>query len=100
VHNFVTATRYYNIQVSFRINYALGQIVGIGLPEKNLTGKASSLGREVDIQCFPLYSILLAVGRVQVDFFSLDVEGHELLVLKTIPFDKVNIKVWVDFFPE
>jgi hypothetical protein len=71
----------------------LGQILGIGIPEKNLTGKTSSKGRDVHIQCFPLYSILLAVARTRVDYFSLDVEGHELLVLKTIPFDKVNIKV-------
>ncbi len=80
-------------QVTFRINYALGQIIGIGFPEKNLTGKTSSKGRDIHVQCFPLYSILLAVGRTSIDFFSLDVEGHELLILKTIPFDKVHIKV-------
>lgn len=47
----------------------------------------------VTVQCFPFYSILLAVGQTQVDFFSLDVEGHELAILKTIPFHKVDIKV-------
>ena len=36
-------------------------------------------------QCFPFYSILLAVGQTSVDFFSLDVEGHELEV-----FNKLN----------
>ncbi|EFX85456.1 hypothetical protein DAPPUDRAFT_314237 [Daphnia pulex] len=46
----------------------------------------------VSIQCFPFYSILLAVGRTRVDFFSLDVEGHELKILKTIPWHKVEIK--------
>ena len=65
----------------------------MGLPLKNLTGKTSSKGRDVIVQCFPLYSILLAVGRTRIDYFSLDVEGHELLVLNTIPFDKVDIKV-------
>lgn len=45
------------------------------------------------VQCFPFYSILLAFGRTQVDFFSLDVEGHELKVLKTIPWNKIDIKV-------
>lgn len=67
------------------------------------------------MQCFPLYSILLAAERTSIDFFSLDVEGHELNVfyfmpfflfivslifniffikiLKTIPWKKVNIKV-------
>jgi hypothetical protein len=36
---------------------------------------------------------LLAVGQTQIDFFSLDVEGHELKILKTIPWHKVYIKV-------
>jgi FkbM family methyltransferase len=47
----------------------------------------------VNVQCLPLYSILLATGKTTVDVFSLDIEGHELEVLKTIPFDKVDIKV-------
>jgi hypothetical protein len=47
----------------------------------------------INVQCFPFYSIFLAVGRTQVDFFSLDVEGHELKILKTSPWHKVNIKV-------
>ena len=48
---------------------------------------------EVKVQCFPLYSILLALNQLTVDFFSLDVEGDELKVLRTIPFDKVIIKM-------
>ena len=43
--------------------------------------------------CFPLYAILLAIGNPIVDFFSLDVEGAELFILKTIPWSKVHIKV-------
>ena len=37
----------------------------------------------------PLYTILLAMGNPTVHFFSLDVEGAEFPVLKTIPWDKV-----------
>ena len=44
-------------------------------------------------QCFPLHTILLAADRTAIDLFSLDVEGHELKVLKTIPWHKVDIKV-------
>ncbi len=44
-------------------------------------------------QCFPLYSILLAIGKTDVDYFGLDVEGSEYKILKTIPWHKVNIKV-------
>ncbi len=29
----------------------------------------------------------------QVDYLSLDVEGNELDILKTIPFDQINVKV-------
>lgn len=43
--------------------------------------------------CLPLYSILLSMGNPIVDFFSLDIEGAEHLVLKTIPWDKVHIRV-------
>ena len=43
--------------------------------------------------CFPFYSILLAMGNPTVDYFSLDVEGAELQILQTIPWDKVDIKV-------
>ena len=33
----------------------------------------------------------MALGNPHVDYFSLDIEGAELVVLKTVPFDKVNI---------
>jgi hypothetical protein len=45
------------------------------------------------MQCFPLYSILLATGRTDIDYFGLDVEGSEYKILQTIPWHKVNIKV-------
>lgn len=48
---------------------------------------------QVLVQCFPLYSILLALNQTTVDFFSLDIEGDELNVLRTIPWNKVNIKM-------
>lgn len=46
------------------------------------------------VECYPLYSLLLAIGQEKnVDFFSLDIEGAELSVLKTIPWDKVRIEL-------
>ena len=53
--------------------------------------------RLAQVQCFPLYSILLAVGRTKVDFLSLDVEGAELQVLSTIPWHRIDIKVPMAF---
>ena len=45
----------------------------------------------VDIDCLPLFTLLAALDFPTVDFFSLDVEGAELGILQTIPWDKVNI---------
>ena len=43
-------------------------------------------------QCLPLYSILLALDNPTVHHFSLDIEGAELPVLKTVPWGKVDIR--------
>lgn len=50
------------------------------------------------MQCFPIYSLLSALSVTTVDYFSLDVEGAEMEVLATIPFDKVFIKVYLHIF--
>ncbi|XP_026822819.1 uncharacterized protein LOC113560896 [Rhopalosiphum maidis] len=53
----------------------------------------------VNVQCFPFYTYLLALNITVIDYFSLDVEGSELNVLKTIPFDKIDIRTLsVEFF--
>ena len=49
--------------------------------------------QEIQVQCFPLYSILLALNQTNVDYLSLDIEGDELYALKTVPFDKVQFKL-------
>ena len=50
----------------------------------------------IPVQCFPIYSILKALNRTTVDYFSLDIEGDELSVLKTIPWKSIDIKVSCD----
>lgn len=49
--------------------------------------------KQTTVQCFTLYSLMLAVGRTHIDYLSLDIEGPELKVLSTIPFDKLTIDV-------
>ena len=45
-------------------------------------------------ECFPLYTLLVAIGiEKKLDFLSLDIEGAELKVLSTIPWDKVDIEL-------
>ena len=62
------------------------------IPSNNL--KKVELNKNFEkhtVKCFSLFDMLQAVGRTMVDYFSLDVEGHELGVLKSIPWDKVTI---------
>jgi hypothetical protein len=62
--------------------------------EANTTRKNKENKENVyTVQCFPFYSILLAVDKIDVDYFGLDVEGSEYQILVTIPWHKVNIKV-------
>ena len=58
-------------------------------------GEDASVARGLKfiVKCFPLYEILLAVGNPTIDYFSLDIGSRaEMHVLKTIPWDKVDIK--------
>lgn len=78
---------------------AYGAILEEKLPQSNsLTDESNKIAPAKDtehiykMQCFPLYSLLLAIGRTQVDYFGLDVEGSEFKILETIPWHKVNIK--------
>lgn len=43
------------------------------------------------VQCFPLQAVLEALGNPLVDYFSLDIEGAEYAVLKTINWDKIRL---------
>ena len=43
--------------------------------------------------------VLFFSGKIWIDYFSLDVEGAELAILKTIPWEKVDIK-YVNVFLE
>ena len=58
----------------------------------NLFGKITEK-KAAQVQCFPLFSILQAIGVDTIDYFSLDVEGPELEILKTIPWNKIRINV-------
>jgi hypothetical protein len=45
------------------------------------------------VDCFPLQSILLAANLTIIDFFSLDLEGVELKVLRTVDWKKITVNV-------
>ena len=45
----------------------------------------------LDVPCVPLTAILASVGMGRIDFFSLDVEGSEELVLSTLDFQAIDV---------
>lgn len=71
--------------VVFKQNFNQGRISQNQLDDQNREGN-------VQVQCFPIYSILAALNQTRVDYFSLDIEGDELAVLKTIPWHNVHIQ--------
>ena len=79
-------------RVSFKM---AGLISGIGdkMDSAHSEWVESYRYRNITAQCFTLHSLLLAVGQTEADYLSLDVEGPELEILQTIPFDKIKIKI-------
>ncbi|XP_043196494.1 uncharacterized protein LOC122367465 [Amphibalanus amphitrite] len=67
-------------QVRFKPAFNVGKIA-----RQNASGT-------VEVDCFPLHALLLALDVRRVDYFSLDVEGAELDVLRTVPFDRIDIR--------
>lgn len=49
----------------------------------------SNVGKSVKVTCYPLNSILKAMGITVVDFWSLDTEGSEVQILQTVDFKTV-----------
>ena len=46
------------------------------------------------MQCFPLWSVLLALDNPTIDYFSLDVEGSEVFILQSLPWSRIDVRVW------
>ncbi|CAG0901790.1 unnamed protein product [Darwinula stevensoni] len=64
-----------------------GKAVGEMIPGKQGNNE------ERNLVCFPLESLLVAIGQHNVDFFSLDIEGLDYDVLSNIPWDILNIQL-------
>ncbi|KAK3851393.1 hypothetical protein Pcinc_041956 [Petrolisthes cinctipes] len=45
--------------------------------------------------CFPLHSYLLALNITKVDLLSLDTQGSEIEIIKSIPWEEVEVRVVV-----
>ena len=71
--------------VAYRQSFNLGKVVK--------TGTKLQGDKFTNVVCFPLHGVLKALNVTKVDYFSLDVEGNEMDVLRTIPLDLIDITV-------
>ncbi|MCL4120937.1 UNVERIFIED_CONTAM: hypothetical protein GTU68_023882 [Idotea baltica] len=65
------------------------------LPSLRDSFSAFSTPTYLNVQCFPLYSYLLALNVTSVDLITLDVQGAENGIIETIPFDKIRVRVFI-----
>ena len=78
------------MNVKYRQKFNVGKVMTDNSPTKE--GDTYT-----DVTCFPLFGVLKAMNVSRVDYFSLDVEGNEMDVLRTIPFDEIDITVRVEW---
>ena len=83
--------------VTFEVSDVLSGIMPDGktrpsrIDDPNPNRSDKKYERKIQVQCFPLYSVLMALGNPHVDYFSLDIEGAELVMLKTLPWNKISM---------
>ncbi|KAK7007466.1 hypothetical protein SK128_027192, partial [Halocaridina rubra] len=63
-----------NVCLSLKPEASIVNFITVGYNGR-ITGKTDA---GASIQCVPLYTLMLALGRNQIDLFSLDIEGDEL----------------------
>jgi len=64
-----------------------------GIVDTTKQSRHSFTRRLVRVKCFPLNAIMEALGVSHVDYFSLDVEGPELEILRSIDWTRLHIDV-------
>ena len=81
------------LQLQFKeSNTGKGRVVLEKSKDQSVSHKELSLfSNDMTIPCFPLESMLIALGVERLDFFSLDVEGIELDILKSLDLKRLDI---------
>ena len=71
-------------------------IHNVGLTARRLRNNAKRSNAsivEIEVDCFTLNSLTEKFGISEIDFLSIDTEGGELEILKSIDFDRTPVKV-------
>jgi FkbM family methyltransferase len=82
--------------IPFRVGGVLGALSGYmsDIHSERMDKAQGHRNETILVQCFPMYSILRAIGTTHVDFFSLDIEGAEVAVLRTLPLNQMTVDVF------
>ncbi|CAL4142306.1 unnamed protein product, partial [Meganyctiphanes norvegica] len=75
-------------------NHALGTLIESNSKDDEKRSRQGFAQYE-KVQCIPLYTLLMALDREHVDLISLDVEGAEMGVLRSFPWHKIEVDVWM-----
>ena len=62
------------------------------LVEVNETKSLKYSSRVRSTPCIPITTMMLALQQTRIDFLSLDVEGFELPILRTIRWDLISVR--------
>ncbi|CAF0971333.1 unnamed protein product [Brachionus calyciflorus] len=76
----------------FKVNHGLS-----GRNKKLSDNQHKGIGEKfhyIYVPCFPFYTIMKALGRTQIDYFSVDLEGGEFDVISHIDYSKIDIKLF------
>ena len=71
------------------------QLMEHALTLKKMDSCSDEISELNKFQCFPLFSVLLALDSPTVTLLSLDIEGAEFEVFRSLPWDRVDIEVIV-----
>ncbi|XP_050712122.1 uncharacterized protein LOC126996076 [Eriocheir sinensis] len=70
--------------------------IGFSLNSPSISNYVNAADKSYSVvSCFPLVSYLRALNVSTIDFLSLDTQGSEMEILKTIPWDEVNVRAVV-----
>ncbi|XP_037800757.1 uncharacterized protein LOC119595720 [Penaeus monodon] len=81
----------FSINAAFSLSNASDMVTF--LPRRGLGRLAPGSTKGIPVKTVPIATMLQALGVTQIDYFSLDIEGAELKVLATFPWDKVKIRL-------
>ncbi|XP_045601735.1 protein Star [Procambarus clarkii] len=94
----------YSVNTAVALNSVSNEVFFKPIGYKGVLSHIVDSSKEaIKVKALPLYSILLALNVTVIDFLSLDIKGDEMKVLRTLPWDKIKIRllcVEINHIPE